>query len=218
MDHVSDQEQIDALKKWWKENGVAIVGGLALGLAGVFGWQFWQSHTRTAAAEASDLYQQVVSLSGEGQPEQAAGLTGQLRIDHTGSPYAALASFVIAAQYLEDGELAEAEQQLRWVVDSTPQTELVDVARLRLARVLLAQDKADAALAMTETVGQAFRAEAEAIRGDAFLTLNDRDRAREAYQAAQAAAALEGRSTPLLDMKLNDLSDLSGVAGAGTGQ
>ncbi len=218
MDHVSDQEQIDALKKWWKENGVAIIGGLALGLAGVFGWQFWQNHTRTAAAEASDLYQQVVSLSGEGQVEQAAGLTGQLRVDHTGSPYAALASFAIAAQYLEDGQLAAAEQELQWVVDSTPQDELVDVARLRLARVLLAQDKADAALAMTETVGKAFRAEAETIRGDAFLTLNDRDRAREAYQSAQAAAALEGRSTPLLDMKLDDLSDLSGVAGAGAGQ
>lgn len=218
MDHVSDQEQVEALKKWWKENGMAIVGGLVIGLAGVLGWQYWQSRSQDLAAQASDLYQQVVAATRADQTEEAVRLVDALRESHAESPYAALAAFVLAAGQVDSDRLSEAEPLLRWVMDHGSQGELGEVARLRLARVLLAQDKADEAVAIADGASQPFRAEADEIRGDAFLSKGDRARAREAYQSARAAAALEGRNRPLLEMKLNDLTEVSEASESGTAQ
>jgi predicted negative regulator of RcsB-dependent stress response len=206
MEQYSDQEQLEVIRKWWSENGKAIIGGLLLGLGGVLGWQFWQDHQRSAAEQASVLYFQLGEAIA-GDKIEAAGLKGVvLREEYPGSPYAALAGLMLAAADIEAENLDGARTHLSWVVENARQPELADVARLRLARVLMAEDDYAAASARLDEVSAPYRAEADEIRGDMYVRQGEPDRARDAYQAARAALALAGGSNEWLEMKLNDLS------------
>jgi len=214
MEQYSDQEQLDAIRKWWSENGKAIVGGLLLGLGGVLGWQFWQNYQRSTAEEASAVYFQLEqALSGENAEE--AGRKGMaLQEDYPRSPYAALAGLALAASDIDADNLDSAKTHLAWVAEHAAQPELADVARLRLARVLLAEGDYAGALAGLDEVDTAYRAEADEIRGDIFMRQEQPERAREAYQAARAARMLSGGSSPWLDMKLNDIESAAGATDA----
>jgi predicted negative regulator of RcsB-dependent stress response len=209
MDDLSEREQLDAIKKWWHENGKAIIAGLVIGLGAVFGWQYWQKWQEQVAEEASALYRGVVAgtnLSAEGNTQLEA-----LKDEHTNSPYAALAAMMVAAHQVEENQLDEARAQLQWAVDNASQSELANVSRLRLARVLWALGEGDSALSQLDAVDKPFLSIADEIRGDIYLEMGDADKARSAYQAAQGALSLKGASNPWLQMKLEDLTQ-SGVA------
>lgn len=206
MEQYSDQEQVEAIRKWWRENGKAIVGGLLLGLGGVLGWQFWQSHERSTAEQASALYLDMQRALSTDDSNEAGLKAAVLREEYPASPYAALAGLALAAEDVETDSLPDAAEHLRWVVDHGRQPELVDVARMRLARILMTQENYAQALAQLESVDAPYRAEADEIRGDVYLRQGEKDRAREAYQAARAAAALGGTASPWLEMKINDLT------------
>ena len=143
MENASDQEQLEAIRKWWNENGKAVVGGLLLGLGGVLGWQYWQDRERGLAEEASVLYFQTSESLAADNVAQGQSRGQALKQDYPGSPYAALAALALAARDVEAEQYDAAAVQLRWVVDNATQPELVDVARLRLARVMMAKGEGD---------------------------------------------------------------------------
>ncbi len=204
MDDLSEREQLDAIKKWWRENGKAIVAGLVVGVGGVIGWQYWQKWQDRVAAEASALY------SGVAADETASGdveeRLRQLKAEHAGSPYAALAALTVAARRVEDDRLDDAREHLQWAADNASQVELANLARLRLARVLWAKGEHDAALSKLELVDPPFRTLADEIRGDIYMGMGESDKARSAYQAAHSALSLKGESNHWLQMKLEDLA------------
>lgn len=204
MDDLSEREQLDAIKKWWHENGKAIIAGLVVGLGAVFGWQYWQKWQQQVAEEASALYRGVVAganLTADGNDQLQA-----LKEDHSGSPYAALAAMNVAARQVEDKQLDKAREQLEWAADNASQSELANVSRLRLARVLWALGERETALSQLGAVEKPFRSIADEIRGDIYLEMGDADKARSAYQAAQSALSLKGAGNPWLQMKLEDLA------------
>jgi predicted negative regulator of RcsB-dependent stress response len=184
-----DQEQLEAFKKWWDENGRSIIAGVVIGALGLFGWRGWQSYTQTMAERASTQYFQMRALVEQGNRAQADVAAAVLKDDYRRSPYAALASLSAAKLAVDAGALDDAATHLRWAMEHGKQNTVRQLARLRLARILIAQDKANEALSMLdgESIAVAFATLADEARGDAYVALGRIDEARQAYDRALAA-------------------------------
>lgn len=203
----SEQEQIEAIKKWWKENGVAILLGLVLGLGGVFGWRWWVGYQDQRAMNASGLYEAALAALAQGGAEQTRELADQLAGDYADTPYAVLAAFAAAKVAVDGGDLDAAEGRLRWALDHAESESYRHMARLRLARVLISADRAEDALALLQGAeAGSFAPRYDELRGDALARLGRRDEARAAYAAALAALPAPAENRDLLQMKLNDLA------------
>ena len=200
--YVSDDEQVEAIKKWWQANAKAIFGGIAIGLAVVLGWQYWTAH-RTARAEQASAHYAVLQQAVEKQDTALAQQQGQILLDDfPNSAYAVLASLELARQAAQAGDNATASQRLQWVIDHARQAEIKDIARLRLVRVLLAENRYDDAAARLNQIDNPnLTAEREELRGDLYAARNELAKARVAYQAALDAKA----GNPLLRLKLDNL-------------
>ncbi|MFO1430850.1 MAG: tetratricopeptide repeat protein [Candidatus Competibacteraceae bacterium] len=200
--YVSDDEQVERLKKWWQDNAKAIFGGIAIGLAVVLGWQYWTAH-RTARAEQASAHYAVLQQAVEQQDTALAQQQGQILLkDFSKSAYAVLASLELAKLAAQSGDNAAAGQHLQWVIAHTRQAEIKDIARLRLVRVLLAENRYDDAAALLNEIGNPnLTAEREELRGDLYAARNEPAKAREAYQAALGVKT----GNPLLRLKLDNL-------------
>ncbi len=211
MSAQSEEEQLVAIKEWWQRNGMPLLTGGALALAGVLGWQFWQDYRTNQSEAASALYQQLVdvSLNGSGSPDAArvSELAGRLGKDFAGTHYAQYASLLLARVAVDSGRLDEAAAELRKVLDKPADATLAEVARQRLARVLAAQDKTEEALALLAgEASAAFVAGREELRGDLLVQLGRHAEARSAYQKARAAQPEEA-GLGALEIKLDDLAE-----------
>ena len=213
-DYLSDREQEEALKNWWRENWSWIFGGVVLGLALLGGWRYWQSHTTKRAEEAAAVFAEYQAAGSNAEAAQAA--FERLVSDHKRSPYTLQARLLEAKSSVESGEFDEAAAQLRAVVGDSKDDELAHVARLRLARVLIQQGKHDEAVGLLkpEKAG-AFAAQAHEVRGDALFAKGELEGARAEYAAALAANADATTDRTLLEMKLQQTSDAASDAESG---
>jgi len=213
--HLTEEEQLEALKRWWNENGKATLVGVVLAVGGYFGWQGWQDHQRSQAESASLIYQNLVeatiTTAGESLAEDkratAAHLAGQLKSDYRGSQYAQNAALFMAKLAVEANELDKAVEELNWVLDQNPSQGIELLTRLRLARVQASQgayDKALAILAAAEP--ETFAAAFAEVRGDIYLAQGKTSEARGAYQLAlNSLLEQQANRRLLLQMKLDDL-------------
>lgn len=200
------EQELEALKSWWKENGRTLVVGVALGLGGVFGWTWWQDYLRSQSEEASMIYQRVVEDAAAGRHDTVRQQAAEIVQSYPKTGYAALASMLAAKSAFAEDDLEEARRRLEWVIDNSDNGSFRDLARLRLARILIDEDKLDEAVAAVESVEQgAFRASADEIRGDIRIMRGDTDGAREAYLQALASGAISGPTRSRVQMKLDDL-------------
>ena len=222
-----DDEQIEALKEWWKENGNSLLTGVLLVVAVFFGVRQWQSWQVSSNAAASDLYQQISELTivrlGEPVSEQellssAQAVYSQLKNDYEKSFYTRYAALAMASFQVGQEQLDLAAQELQWVLDNPEggfmrevPDELLLTARQRLARVKLAQGEAEAALDLLRAVDSGTQATSYAeVEGDALVALGQREQGRVAYE--RALAGMEPGTNPVaLRLKLQDLG-LSPVA------
>ncbi|MCB1826347.1 MAG: tetratricopeptide repeat protein, partial [Candidatus Competibacteraceae bacterium] len=203
MDQYTDDERVEDLKKWWKENGASIIGGIALGLVAIFGWQYWNSYRATQAEAASQAYDIFVAATEKPDAEQARQQGQGLLTDFPHSAYAALTALRLAKLAMDSGDTAAASQRLEWVIGNAQLDEFKDIARLRLARVLFAAGRTEEAGKLLESVTTTtLMAERDELRGDLYLASNDAAKARTAYAAALAAS---GGNT-LLQLKFDNLA------------
>ncbi|MFI2811596.1 MULTISPECIES: tetratricopeptide repeat protein [Microbulbifer] len=213
-DHITEEEQIESLKRWWAENGKGIVTGVVLALAGYFGYQFWQSNERTTAEEASNLYQSFLqaATANDGNPDNkqlttARSLGRQLQDEFGNRIYASQAALHLAAIAAQGNDLEAAEKQLQWVLDNTPDTSLELVAKRRLAAVKAARGTPDEAMKLLEgKVPEAFAALYAETRGDILLQQGDEAGAKAAYESALAQLLPEqASSAQLLRLKADSI-------------
>nr|WP_210397683.1 tetratricopeptide repeat protein [Motiliproteus sediminis] len=209
----TEEEQIEAIKNWWKENGRSTVLGVALAAVAVFGWRTYQDFEQQKAETASAIYQNLTGAiqlqPGEELPQErratAEHLAGQLKSDFSASAYAQFAALWLAKSAVEAGELDRARQELEWVLAQQPEPEVQQVASQRLARVLAASEQYPQALAaLGDAPRQGFEATFYEIKGDILLHQGDIDGARRAYRQGIDLAGEEPR--PILTMKLDDLA------------
>lgn len=209
----TEEEQLEALKRWWKENGRASVLGIVVAIAIVVGWRGWQDHQQNFAEQGSVLYQNLVaatavapgqSLSEENR-KTAEHLAGRLKEEFADLAYSQYAALWLAKNAVEQNDLAVAQQELQWVLDSDPEQPLLKVTQLRLARVLLAKGEPEQALEQLQGApAPGFETSFYEVQGDIYKAMERDAEARQAYQ--NALASLQADQRPLLAMKLDDLT------------
>jgi predicted negative regulator of RcsB-dependent stress response len=189
----TEEEQIEALKKWWNENSRSTFLAIAVVIGGSFGWQGWQDHSREQAEMASSMFDDMLQAAspangGQPTPEQltsARYLASQLKSDYASSSYAQFAALHLAKLAVTENDLDTAASELRWVLSQSPEQDVLLVTQLRLARVLAAQDDLEAALKMlqVDNAGEFDPSFAEA-EGDIQLSMGNTAAARLAYERA----------------------------------
>jgi len=213
-EHLTEDEQVEALKKWWKENGTAIVIGLVVGLGVVIGVRYWFSYQETVAVNASSEYDKFTAAVQKKDAAQIKALADTMREKFKGTSYAALTALQIARQDVEAEKLAEAEKNLRWALDNPGHKVIGLIARQRLAEVLYAENKLDDALSVLDQAKDpTFAPRFAMIRGDILRKQGKAEQAREAYQLALTDTSLTGKAREYVQMKLDDLSDSSAQNG-----
>jgi predicted negative regulator of RcsB-dependent stress response len=204
-DYLSEKEQWEWVKAQVRENGPAAIVAVGLAVLLVFGWRWWQARLDNERLAAADKYMQMVHALDAGDRTQALVALGELEREHAGSPYTDQGKLLAARAYVDEGALDRAAGELASVAEHSPDQELALVARLRLARVQIAQGKSDAALA---TLGGlkpgAFAGRYHEARGDAYYAKGDKAAALDEYRSAQAAS--EGGESALLGLKVADLA------------
>lgn len=200
----TEEQQIEQLKTFWKEHGKGIVAGLVIGFGLFYGWRYYDAHTLASQEAQSEQYQQIVAQLEAGNSE-AMTSAKQFVEAEKGSAYATLAAFELAQDAIDQGDLDTAITALQTARDNETGA-LKFVADLRQARLLLAQEQYDAALAALTEVSKAkgFASKAAELRGDVLLAQGNSAGARQAYQEAIAAAEDDG-STVLVETKLNSI-------------
>jgi predicted negative regulator of RcsB-dependent stress response len=212
-DYLSEAEQWERVKAWVRQNGLWIVGGVALGVIALVGWRWWGSHQNTAAVQAAEKYQAVITAFEKGDRTLGLATIEELKRDYKSSPYADQADLLAARVFVEGGELDKAAARLKGVMDSTKDGELAKVARLRLGRVQVAQGKPDDALSTLAVANAgAFAPRYHEARGDAYYAKGDKANALKEYESARKGGDFDVVDAQLLDLKIKDLS--GGSAGA----
>lgn len=207
--HIDDEEDLERLKTWWKENWVALVGGLVIGFGAIGGWEGYKAWRDGRNETASQMYEEMRKDFDANKTEAASAIVDRLKADYARTPYAAIAALTAAQAAVKDGKFDVATGHLGWVVEHGRDEGLVQVARLRQARVLLAQDKPDEALKVLGDEAGSFSSLAEELRGDIQLAKGDRKAARSAYEKALAAAEKGATNKTLLQQKLDDLTEVN---------
>jgi predicted negative regulator of RcsB-dependent stress response len=212
----SEDEQVEALKKWFRENGRALLTGvLVAGLVvfAVYSWQVRQQRAKeTASIEYQSLIEAMQQLENKSTPEALATarhLADTLKTNFSATTYAQFAALFKAKLAVQNNDLAQAEGELRWVLEHKPSPEIKLLTQLRLARVLHAKGDKDAALALLdEKNAGGYAAAFLQMKGDIANASGDFNAARSAYEQAQALERKQANpvNDPLLEMKLRDLS------------
>ena len=205
--YLSEKEQWEAIKGWFRENGLWIVAGIAVGALGIGGWRWWDSHLDQVGREASGKYEQMLTALGRGDRTEALVLLGDLEHNYSSSPYVDQAKLAAAGVYVNGNELDKANTELQAVIQHSKDPHLALLARLRLARVQIAQQKPDDALATLNGVEPgAFASRFHEVRGDANYAKGNKAGALTEYRAARGMDVGSGvTDTSLLDLKISDL-------------
>lgn len=207
----SEEEQLDAIKRWWGENGKSLIAGVVLAGAGVFAFKAWQNYDASQSEAASLRYQQLVSLVSqpkldEAGTQQARTLIGELESNHGDSLYTQMANLLDASMSVKAEDLDAAAKALQSVLDNSDDSYLQGLASLRLARIEVERGDSDKALSLIKSPPAALAAQAAAVRGDALVALDKRDEAIMAYREASNLSQQSGQPIYGLDLKLADLA------------
>ena len=203
----TEEQQVEAIKKFWQENGTNIIIGAVLGFGGFGGWNWYKDQQISEKEAASAQYEEFVNVAAE-ENVNSDSLNQELAkftAAHGESGYNIFVQLVAAKQAVTDGKFEQAEKSLAAAAKQTEDESLKSLILVRQARVQVQLEKFDAALSTLGTVtNEAFAATASELKGDVYLAQGNADKARTEYQAAADKGGLEGNA--LLKMKLDDLA------------
>jgi predicted negative regulator of RcsB-dependent stress response len=214
---LSEKEQVEKLRNWWKENGPFVIGGLLLGVLALSGWNYWQGWKIEQAEAAKAAYDTLVIAAGNADAETSAAQLATLEDDFAGTPYVDQGRLMMAKLEVDAGRLDQAATLLSKVVDQTDDPELARIARMRLARVLLAEGDTDGALAaLPLRDAGVFAARYHELRGDILARRGEIAAAREEYGLALETASAGIVDAASVQIKLEALG--AGVAAEAGGE
>lgn len=201
----TEEEQIDAIKRWWKENGRSIVLGFVLGIGGIGGFRYWQNNVEEQAKIASMHFEEVIALSAKDKKEFNAKVTA-VEEQHKGKSYADLSAFVAAKKLVDEKDYKAAKQQLEWLVQNSSDKAFEHIARIRLVKVMLQLNETKEALGLIKNVkSTGFESTYAELRGDVYATLHEYSKAKAEYQAALNKLNSGDRRGVAIEMKSNNL-------------
>ena len=205
-ENLSDDEQLEQIREWWREYGWYLIGGVLLGVAILSGIRQYDVYRQDRSEAAAVLYQELALAIADDADSDALSLLEQLRNEFPSSPYTDQAGLSIVIMHLGNQSTRGAMDALRYTLGNTSDEHLASIARLRLTRLLVSTGRHDEALALLDGVDPGtFSARFSEIRGDIYYAQGDSDSARTAYSQAlnDEQSALVDRG--LVQMKLDDL-------------
>lgn len=182
---LEEQEQLDELKTWWKMYGNIVTGILVVVALAVAGWQGWNWWQRQQSAQASAVFSALQTATAQRDAKRARELAGELIDKYSVTSYAGMGALLAARAQVDAGDNKNARVQLAWAAENAKDPGLRDLARLRLAAVMLdekAYDEATKQLAVEP--GAAFAARFAELRGDILAAQGKTVEARTAYDLA----------------------------------
>lgn len=205
---LEEQEKIDGLKSWWETYGtlvIVVVATLIASMAGVKAWNYYQQQQIEQAAE---LYSSLLQIEPSGDPKKIGDAAHLLMEGFPGSGYASRAALISARASLEGGDVQNAKSRLQWTLDNTREDELKDLVRLRLAGILLDEQKYDDALRLLDSKhGDSFDGLYADLKGDVLIAAGKVAEARAAYHKALDRMGKKGTYHNIVQMKLDALAE-----------
>jgi predicted negative regulator of RcsB-dependent stress response len=210
-DQIDEYEQGERVRKWLRDNGASMFGGIAIGLAAIAGFQFYQGQQDAHRVEAAKQFERFVTAQESGESDSAEGIAAALVADYAETPYPALAALRRSSALLADGKTEDALKALDGAVAFANDASLKEVLILRAARLEIILARHDAALKRLEQVDLAgYAALRDELKGDALAGQGKRDEARDAYQSALTSTDSASPTRVLLELKLADAGGSTG--------
>jgi predicted negative regulator of RcsB-dependent stress response len=203
----SEKEQIEEMKAWWAEYGRYVIAGIVIAVGLLLGFNYHKSSKLEAELQASDLFESLASHVVDGNIDAAVPVADELASNYANTAYAAQSRLVLARLYMDQNRDQDAADALRELLAMSGNGALKHVARSRLARILLYQDKPQEVLdLLADQTNPGFAGLYAESRGDAYAALGDFAAARTAYEEALADQS-QAVNRGFVQMKLLDLPD-----------
>ncbi|MFT7411334.1 MAG: putative negative regulator of RcsB-dependent stress response [Oleispira sp.] len=210
----TEEEQVEAIKNWWNENGKSLIVTIVVVLGGYFGWNGYQDNLRAEGEAASNIYQQLVNKSTKPLAEQTEAdkaemeaVAAQLKSEFPGTLYAQFSGLYLAKFAIESNNFEGAAVELQALVDAGEKGPVTYLAQVRLARVFIQLEKLDEALALVSMIPEpSFAVQYEETKGDVLFAKGDLAAALMSYQTARTSATALGINTQVLSRKIDDLA------------
>lgn len=201
----TEEEQVAALKRWWKKNGKSAIAGVIIGIAIILSWDFWKDQQADKASSTSALYQELLLAIEKDNTKSAEKIAQRLVEQYPSTVYANFVGLFQAKLKVEAGEVEPAKAILQQLI-TTADSQMRQVARLRLVRLMLASDEYEQGLQLISEVdassSESFESSYQELTGDLYVGLGRLGEARTAYQKAMRL----GQQTPLLQLKIDDIT------------
>ncbi len=205
-EYLTDDEQLEAVKRAFSEYAPWILGGVVIGVGGWFGIQYYRSHQNALAMQAAEQFTQMTTALQMNDGQKSLQIANGLIKNYPSSPYADQAQLTIARIDVDSGKSADAIAPLTEVMNNSKDSELKQIARLRLARVLIDQGKPDDAIkTLAQGTPGSFAGRYHEVHGDALYAKKDIAGAIAEYNQALASSD-GGADSALLQLKLADLA------------
>ncbi|MCF7970651.1 MAG: tetratricopeptide repeat protein [Methylococcaceae bacterium] len=209
----TEEEQVAALKDWWKANGSSVISGVVIAAIAIGGWNFWQSYQQGKVNQASAMYEQLLQAQTVDNAESVDKIATNLQAEFGSTAYGAYGLLFQAKEKVKQNDLSAAKAIFEQAIAATDDTGIKHVARTRLIRVLLAQKEYEQGLQVIANVDQSsldgFASIYDELKGDLYVAMGRVGEARTAYQSALQT----GQSSPLLQFKLDDLTAADSAQG-----
>lgn len=205
---LQEQEQLDAIKAWWSQYGRLIIVTAVAVVVGVLAFQGWQYYRQQQSLAAVTLYEQLAQAERSNDAKKVRDIAAELVGRYPRTAYAAIAALSAARVAFDAGDHAASRTHLQWIIDNAREEELRDIARLRLAGVLLDEKKYAEALALAEAGHvPSFAGLYADLKGDILLAQGKVTEARSAYQLALEKSDAQSPYRPMIQAKLDALGE-----------
>ena len=226
--HLTEEEQLEVMKRWWKDYGKTVITGIVAAVALYFAWTTWQEKQRNKAESASAHYEELIKILNveqgktlsEADKANAEHIANELKEKNGKTLYAQGAAFYLAKTAVDSGNLDKAVTELQWILTSKPDQATAQLAHARLARVYVAKGAYAEALAqLSDEPSKAFVSEYSEVRGDILKAQGDKDAAATAYKKAlETSDPQQQERAMVLQMKADELKTADAASATTTTQ
>jgi predicted negative regulator of RcsB-dependent stress response len=208
--HATEEEQVEALKKWWKQNGTSVVSGLLIGLAVLLGGKAWFGYQERNKANASNLYAQMMNALEQDRNEEARNHANAIISGYSKSGYAPLTALALARMAVNNDELEAAKAQLQWAMEHSDTDAIKHMARQRLTRVMISLEEYSEAQQLLDASGEqgAYKYRYAALRGDLAKAQGQLAEAALAYKEALDQMPAQAPDAGLIRVQYEMLASL----------
>jgi len=201
----TEEQQLEALKKWWKENGKSALVGLGVGIAVILGWNYWQEYKKEQTEQASSLYDQLLKATQSDKKDSALKLAERIQSQFASTEYAAYSGLLQAKIKVEQGDVATARKLFEKIASGSNK-ELANIAQIRLVRLMMANKEYEQALQIINGIDPSkavsFSGNFDELVGDLYVALDRLDQARTSYENALR----NGYQSQFIQLKIDDLT------------